>query len=151
MLIKREENVCLKPRLHNTRNASVSQPVVASTSMNLWEYRQLGVWSSQSLAQRLLCHEHWGGSHHVLVLRRKLWWSSPLPHPQHSAQLLRVQPGSPRVRSKIKSIGIHLLLQLGSQSSLRKLLTGFNMWAFSLLWLCSWLLQRYSCPVLPVL
>lgn len=45
---------------------------------------------------------------------------------QHSAQLLGVQAGTPGVRSKCKSIGIHLLLQLGSQGSLRKLLTGFN-------------------------
>lgn len=71
---------------------------------------------------------------------------------QHSAQLLGVQAGTPGVRSKCKSIGIHLLLQLGSQGSLRKLLTGFNVgFFFSLLWLYRWLLQRYSCPVLPAL
>lgn len=68
----------------------------------------------------------------MLVPGRKLWWSSSLPHPQHPAQPLGVQAGSPRVRSKIKSIGIHLLLQLGSQGSLRKLLTAFDMWVFSL-------------------
>lgn len=114
--------------------------------MNMWEYKQLVTRSSLSLAQRLLHHEH------TLDLRVTGQEAvAVLPIATSPAQLLGVQAGSPGVRSKIKSIGIYLLLLLGSQGSLRKLLTGFNVWFFPLLWFCRWLLQRYSCPVLPAL